>query len=785
MVVRKQPPGGGGAGKRVYPDHTGHADAIREQLDDALAERSLTRPSKVDPRAILLIKLNTAVAEDVWAAVDLLELDGRALQATVAFSTRVDLSAFLERLAKYRAAVPSAKGSLVGADLFDRIDTVRFYGPQDRISPRLAAALDQEPASAILDVDVELWHPGGEEDAEEARGWSRIVQDAVTAAGGTVIDWYTNHQVGVLLLRTRLDASGLADLAKLDEIATMDLKATAPSALEGAVDLATSDLPPMLAPEADAPLLAVIDSGVSGAHPLIGPALYEATTLLPALTDGTDGLGHGTAVAGIALHGPTPDWLQADALAPFARLLSIRVLDDRNEFPDSQLWVKTLLEAVEHGAERGCRVVNISIGDRDEAMVDRRATRAAALLDAAAREHGLVLVVPTGNVEDPRDYVPNGPDARSNYVRAALASDATTLLDPAPAALALTVGGLGSDGGLKLGDYPLGTAAAPSANTRRGPGVARGIKPELAAPAGTVSTSDDLGFRDREQLKLVVFSHQADELFTRAKGTSFAAPVVARVATAVQAQYPDATSPLIRALVLQASVGVPLDETLLPPGTHNERLRSRLHMVGHGTPTVDGARFSRGDRVVLIAEGTLEVDKVVLYEFPLPESFFETGGLRTIDLAVCFDPLTRYRRKDYTGSRLFPYVFFGQTVESITAVLAAADMDELETEADEETESTAGTLASLKPLTFRPSTAMSSDSANILMRWNRPQRLDATLPRVGHLAIRSTSRWSPAGTEDPFAVALALGHNRNDVDLHAELRARIDLEVDVEVDLEA
>jgi len=210
-------------------------------------------------------------------------------------------------------------------------------------------------------------------------------------------------------------------------------------------------------------------------------------------------------------------------------------------------------------------------------------------------------------------------------------------------------------------------------------------------------------------------------------------------------------------------------------------------MVGHGTPTVDGARFSRGDRVVLVAEGTLEVDKVVLYEFPLPASFFETGGLRTIDLAVCFDPLTRYRRKDYTGSRLFPYVFFGQTVESIRAVLAEADIAELEAEDKGDAEPASGTLGSLNPLEFQPSTAMSSDSANILMRWKRSQRLDAALQPLAHLAIRSSSRWSPPGTEDPFAVALALGHNRSDIDLHAELRARIALEVelDVEVELDA
>ena len=51
----------------------------------------------------------------------------------------------------------------------------------------------------MLDVDVELWHPGGADDADEARAWSEIVRDAVTAGDGTVVDWYTNHEVGVLL----------------------------------------------------------------------------------------------------------------------------------------------------------------------------------------------------------------------------------------------------------------------------------------------------------------------------------------------------------------------------------------------------------------------------------------------------------------------------------------------------------------------------------------------------------------------------------------------------------
>lgn len=789
---------GGGGGKRRHPDYGAHADDLQKDVAAQLKARTLERPFQLDPRAILVVTLNRPVSDDVWGGVDVIELDGRQLESTIAFSTRVDLSAFLERLGTYRAATPSEKGYLVGADLFDRVESVRFYGPEDRVTPRLAAHLESTAEDAEVDIDIEIWHPGGADYAEDARAWTDLLRGAVDKADGQVLDWYTNHDIGLLLLRVRVAASQVAELAKLDEIAVIDLKPVAPAVITDVLSITAAALPPITSPGPDAPLFAVIDSGVSGAHPLIGPALYEATTLVPGLADGADELGHGTAVAGVALHGRAEDWLQAGALSPFARLLSIRVLDANNEFPEEQLWANTVAEAVEHAAQRGCRVINLSIGDRDGAMTDRRATRVAALLDDLARRHQLVVVVPTGNVEDLRVYIQEGLAAREEYVRASLSSAETTLLDPAPAALALTVGGLGADGALPLGEFAVGGEASPSALTRRGPGVARAIKPELTAPAGTFATSD-LGFRNRRQLDLVVLSHQPDQLFAHTRGTSFAAPLASRIATAVQAQYPDMSSPLVRALVLQASNLPEYDVSLFPDGTEGERLKQRLALLGHGMPSLDGARYSSKTRVVLVAEGTLPVDKILIYEVPLPESFFETGGTRTVDLAVCFDPLTRYRRKDYLGSRLFPYLFLGQTVEAITAVLAEVDEDELteedaddidgdgdaQADEDEGAPKPKRSLKSLNPITFRPSSAASSDSANIFMRARRSQRLDPALPRVAHLAIRSTNRWAPPGTEDAFGVALALGHDRLDVDLHAELKAVIEQMVELEIELDA
>lgn len=726
------------------------------------------------------------MADDVWSGVDLLELDGRQLEATVAFSERVDLAAFLERLSTYQRASPTEKGFLVGADLFDRIERVRFYGPADRISQRLASAVALSEADHVVNVDVEIWHPGDADAADEALRWTGIVRAAVEQADGQVLDWYTNHDVGVQLLRVQLRAAAVTELAEIDEVASLDLKPVPPAGLEGVDDLTAADLPAIAAPPADAPLFAVVDSGVSGSHPLVGPALYEAVTLLPELTDGADEHGHGTAVAGLALHGATEDWLPAGVVAPLSRLLSIRVLDADNAFPDEQLWARAVVDALNHAADRGCRVVNLSIGDRNGAMTDRRATRVAALVDRIARDRGLVVVVPTGNIEDPRIYMEPNAEAPGDYVRAAAESPETTLLDPGPAALALTVGGLGADGVLRLGERAIGDRASPSALTRRGPGVARAIKPELAAPAGTFALADLLGFVTRKQLQRIVLSHRPDELFARDKGTSFAAPLVTRVATAVQAQYPDFSAPLVRALVLQASRPVPLDGALLPEGTPTEQQRQRLNFVGHGTPSVESARFSRRDRVVFVAEGSLQVDRVVLFEVPIPNSFYEPGGTRSYDLSVCFDPLTRYRRKDYLASRLFPYLFMGHTAEEILAVLAEAELDELE-EGEADTADDAPTAAprklrDLQRVPFKPSTAMSSDSANILMRGVRRARYDENLARVAHLAIRSTSRWAPDDTVDPFGIALAIGHDRPGIDLYAELRARVEVPVEIEIE---
>jgi subtilisin family serine protease len=105
--------------------------------------------------------------------------------------------------------------------------------------------------------------------------------------------------------------------------------------------------------------VAVIDSGIEGAHPAIGDALVESVrvqldgdepSVLP--DEPVDAVGHGTACAGI-IH----------ALAPAASLISVRVLgaDNRGKglaFAAGLAWT----------IERGASVVNLSLSSRSEAL---------------------------------------------------------------------------------------------------------------------------------------------------------------------------------------------------------------------------------------------------------------------------------------------------------------------------------------------------------------------------------------------------------------------------------
>lgn len=132
-------------------------------------------------------------------------------------------------------------------------------------------------------------------------------------------------------------------------------------------------------------LVAVIDSGVDASHPDLAGQVLPGIDLVAGGDGRTDPVGHGTTVASF-IAGRSDDGDGVAGLAPQARILPVRVLDEENRYDDPMIVAKGVQWAVDHGA----RVINLSLGGE---------AYSAALADALdyAFVRDVVVIACTGN----------------------------------------------------------------------------------------------------------------------------------------------------------------------------------------------------------------------------------------------------------------------------------------------------------------------------------------------------------------------------------------------------
>jgi serine protease len=138
--------------------------------------------------------------------------------------------------------------------------------------------------------------------------------------------------------------------------------------------------------------VAVIDSGVDATHPDLQGQVLPGLDLVDPDGDGdTDLVGHGTTVSGI-IAGRNDDTVGVVGIAPKAKILPVRVLDEENRYNDAIIVAKAVRWAVDHGA----KVINLSLGGNGSS-----AALAAALDYAFAKD--VVVVACTGNTSASSD----------------------------------------------------------------------------------------------------------------------------------------------------------------------------------------------------------------------------------------------------------------------------------------------------------------------------------------------------------------------------------------------
>lgn len=701
---------GGGGGEKLA-DFIEHGKRLLDQIS-TLTEpvKEKTNPFRLDPKLIFKIKVakEGSFSDDNLTKTGLDILAREPNKAIVVFSSDIQLQEFKRRLENYSQITEGPEYSYLGA-----IDELVPLEREDRIGRLLKIKPVQQDELAAL--DLELWHTGDRKDMKASLGHiaERLEYFSSDTASMRMSDSYVGDYM--CIARIKVTHEVLEFLLELETVKEIDRPPQPAFERNADYNLPISHLPEVIPPPEENCGILVIDSGVQRGHPLIAPVLGEADVFSDPgqqlIKGGADDVhGHGTSVAGIAIYGDVENCIKKLSFDPTVWLFSARVTDENCEYYEDLLVENQLDRAIRAFVDQypNCKVINISLGNAEQIYIDgMKQFRLAAKIDEIAyqyqkKDKNIIFVISAGNTNPPHEEAKSDEQLRTDYPNYLLNKTAR-IIDPATSAIAITVGSLSYGRGSITEPADVRRQAIaklrgfPSPFTRTGFGVDGMIKPDVVDFGGDIVI--DLKYQqgmDSPKSKLQLSDSVAgvsvvtlsqnfqSSLFQICSGTSFAAPRVANIAAQLFTKYPNASSNLIRALIVNSAVipkEIP-DEFQLnsqqSQGEKKKQIEKQLAIYGYGQTDLERAMYSAENYVVLSEEDILPLGKFHIYEIPqLPEEFFDVKGTRTLSVTLAFDPPTRPTRGDsYLGVTMGFNIFKGIDRQSVINAYVDANKTE-------------------------------------------------------------------------------------------------------------
>ena len=418
----------------------------------------------------------------------------------------------------------------------------------------------------------------------------------------------------------------------------------------------------LMPPDEGAPAICIIDSGIQEQHRWLANAILttESFCFIPNETNDDvadyvkDG-GHGTRVASACLY-PNSTPTTGDQQAPFW-LLNARVLDD-NCGLRSNMFPADLLNTVVSRYSQQAAIYQHSIAADRPCRLSRMSTWATAIDYLSCKEDVLFLQA-AGNLPHRRsqtnpsivDHIQAGREY-PDY----LLEDSCRIANPAQSLQALTVGSISTE--FYKNDFKQSVAASqyPSSFTRSGFGIWKSIKPEVVEFGGdylrdtgnppTLSLSPEVC---PEMARSTL--HGGPAVASDAVGTSFATPKVAHIAGLLAAQFPDHSTLLYRALIINSARWPEWADN----GSQEDKSLA-LRTIGYGLPSIERATDNNDSRVTLIPDQDYELKagEGMIFSVPIPEVIRAPSGdypVRIdVTLSYASEPRrTRKSRRGYLG----------------------------------------------------------------------------------------------------------------------------------------
>lgn len=543
-------------------------------------------------------------------------------------------------------------------------------------------------------------------------------------------------------------------------------------------------------PALDAARVCILYSGINTNHPLLRSAIAESESFVEG-QDEFDEVGHGTAVAGIALYGDVEACDRSNYWRPEFWLYNGKVMrkcpDTENPIYDEHTVEATLTEAVEHFVGLGCRIFNLSLGNNNAPYDGSHVRGLAYILDVLARKHNVLFVVSTGNfmgASDPAVPINSWREEYPEY----LLHESSVIIDPAPAMNVLTVGSIARhDATVDSQRYPEIHQLSPSCEnqpspfTRHGPSVKGALKPELVAHGGNLACP--VHFRNSQWktemrglgVLTLNYQFQGNTLFKEICGTSFSAPYITYLSGRLLNEYPDASANLLRAmLVNHASLPSEIETTFsdemrkgykVNKATYNREISRDV--AGYGQVNESDLFRSSDHCVVLMCEETIEKDACQFFELPLPASYLRKArGLRELSVTLAYSPAVRTTRLDYLATQISYRLVKGKSLDEVQAHFNKENQDEAETRNDD-----AATNRDISAQLRSRGTVQSS-------KWTFKQRNPDEKWFV--VVIRQDREWNHPDVlvEEPYALVVTVSDRDNEqAQLYTEIQATLALQL--------
>ncbi len=570
--------------------------------------------------------------------------------------------------------------------LFEHLKDVRAWGLADRVRLDGVAEALEGMLPGVHPVEIELWFRKRDTDRQQAEA---EVTALVTRGGGQVVSVAQVPEVGYhgmkctvpleLLQRLAAGDYDAVDVVKSSAVMYLRVTAQSHSIFPADPDPTTPSAP---LPTGD-PVLCILDGYPVANHPLLAGRIQilDPDDLGEDTTTAVELRAHGTAMASVAVWGDlnSPDGAATRPVVVRPILTPAQdTSNNQEELPTTELAPDLMRRVFRElfgdsstpGAAPSVVVVNLSVGD-PAAKFDGVLSSWARTIDWLSAEYGVVVVVSAGN--HTRLQIPQGVQAlsslsgpdRATAIVSVVSETAPrrSLLAPADAVNALTVGALNDDG---AGDVALGTYQFDPADgelivnpmSALGSGHHRSIKPELTAPGGRARfqlpmTAADTVLRhapyERMGPGIKVAAPTGGEAFIL--GTSPAAAEISRAAArAVDTVLARADRDLTRSELAVATKAMVAHGAQVPPGlVVHEKLSHESH--GYGTLTrhlADGC--DPHEATILYVGGIGENESRTLY-FPLPDGL-QTRGLKRITATLAWMSPVNWSHRQYRRAAL-------------------------------------------------------------------------------------------------------------------------------------